>query len=100
MHQGLVVAKLITMGLGFLIAYQAYRGYRTHGSEPMRYVALGFFLISVGAVLEGALYEIVGLSIFLAGTIQTTIVAAGMLAVLYSLYGGAPRVRNGGGGSA
>jgi hypothetical protein len=91
MHIELVIAKLVTIGLGLLITYQAYKGYRVYGSEPMLYVAIGFFLISVGAVTEGILYDVVGLSIFLAGTIQTAIVAAGMLVVLYSLYGRIPQ---------
>ena len=87
MHIELVIAKLVTVALGLLIAFQAYRGYRVHGSEPMFYVALGFVFISVGAVIEGVLYDVVGLSIFVAGTIQTSIVAVGMVVILYSLYG-------------
>ncbi|WP_311171835.1 DUF7521 family protein [Halobellus ordinarius] len=87
MHIELVIAKLITVGLGLLITYQAYRGYRVYGSEPMLYVAIGFLFISIGAVIEGILFDVFGLSIFLAGTIQTAIVAVGMLFVLYSLYG-------------
>lgn len=90
MHIGLVIAKLITVGLGLMIAYQAYRGYKIYNSEPMRYVAIGFVLIGVGAVVEGILYDVVGLSIFLSGTIQTAIVALGMLVILYSLYGAIP----------
>lgn len=61
----------------------------------MRYVAVGFLLISVGAVIEGVLFDVVGLSIFLAGTIQTAIVAVGMLVILYSLYGRIPQQVNG-----
>jgi hypothetical protein len=91
MHIELVIAKLITVGLGLLITYQAYRGYRVHGSEPMRYVAVGFLLITVGAVIEGVLFEVFELSIYVAGAIQTTLVAAGMLVVLYSLYGRMPQ---------
>ncbi|MFQ3319021.1 MAG: hypothetical protein ACI8UR_000459 [Natronomonas sp.] len=91
MHIGLVIAKLVTVGLGLLITYQAYRGYRTYNSEPMLYVAVGFLFISVGAVIEGVLFDVVGLSIFLSGTIQTTIVAVGMLVILYSLYGRIPQ---------
>jgi hypothetical protein len=87
MHIGLVIGKLVTDGLGLLIAYQAYRGYRAYGSEPMLYVAIGFLFISIGAVIEGILFDVVGLSIFLSGTIQTAIVAAGMIVILYSLYG-------------
>ena len=91
MHIELVIAKLVTVGLGLLITYQAYKGYRTYGSEPMLYVAIGFLFISVGSVIEGVLFDVVGLSIFLAGTIQTAIVAVGMLVILYSLYGQIPQ---------
>ena len=99
MHIELVIAKLVTVGLGLLITYQAYKGYRTYGSEPMLYVAIGFLFISVGAVIEGILFDVVGLSIFLAGTIQTAIVTVGMLVILYSLYGQMPQQANGRGGS-
>jgi len=95
MHIELVIAKLITVGLGLLITYQAYKGYRTYGSEPMLYLAIGFMFISVGAVIEGILYDVVGLSIFLAGTIQTATVAVGMLVILYSLYGRIPQQAKG-----
>ncbi|WP_411964753.1 hypothetical protein [Haloferax sp. YSMS24] len=87
MHIELVVAKIVTMALGFLIAYQAYKGYTEYDSKPMLFVAIGFLFISFGAVIEGVLFEVVGLSLFQAGTIQTSIVALGMLSVLYSLYG-------------
>lgn len=89
-HLELVVAKLVTMALGFLIAYQAYRGYREYDSTPMLYVAIGFLFISFGAIIEGILFDVFHLSIFLAGTIQTSIVAVGMLVILYSLYGQIP----------
>lgn len=87
MHIELVIAKLVTVGLGLLITYQAYKGYSTYGSEPMLYVAIGFLFISIGSVIEGVLFDVFGLSIFLSGTIQTTIVAVGMTVILYSLYG-------------
>ncbi|MCU4719502.1 DUF7521 family protein [Halapricum hydrolyticum] len=90
MHIELVIAKLVTVGLGLIIAVKAYQGYRHYGSEPMRYVAIGFLFISVGSVIEGILFDVVGFSIFLAGTIQTSLVALGMVVVLYSLYGQFP----------
>lgn len=86
-HTELVVAKVITMTLGFIIAFKAYRGYRQYQSQPMLYVAIGFAFISFGAVIEGLLFDVVGLTLVIAGTVQTSIVAVGMLFVLYSLYG-------------
>lgn len=91
MHIKLVIAKLITVGLGLLISYQAYRGYRAHDSDPMLYVAIGFLFITIGAVIQGVLFDVVGLSIFMAGAIQTAMVAVGMLVILYSLYGRMPQ---------
>lgn len=90
MHTGLVVVKLITMTLGFLIAYQAYRGYRRHDSQPMFYLAIGFVIISFGAVIEGILFDVVGLTFHNSGTVATAIVAVGMLTILYALYGRDP----------
>ena len=87
MHPGLIVAKLVTMVLGFLIAYQAYRGYRRNNSRPLLYVAIGFVFISFGAVIEGLLFDVVGLTLSDSGTVATIIVAVGMLSVLYALYG-------------
>lgn len=88
MHTNLVLAKAVTVALGLAIAVQAYRGGRRHGSRPMYYVAGGFVLISVGAVLESVFIDVVGWPVLQAGLVQTGLVAAGMLLILYALYGG------------
>lgn len=89
-HTLFVIAKLFTTSLGLLIAYQAYRGYRRNGAPLMLYVALGFGLISLGSLLEGALFELFQLSIFHAGLVASLVAAAGMLSILYALYGPGP----------
>lgn len=87
MHEPLIVGKLAVMLIGFFIAYQAYLGSRKNDSPAMWYLAIGFGLISIGTAIEGILFEIGNLDIFLAGAIQTVIAAIGMLLILYSLYG-------------
>lgn len=87
MHVELVIAKVVTMVIGLVIAATAYRGYRRSGRESMWYLAVGFAIISVGSVIEGVLFDVLHFSIFWAGTVQTGIVAVGMLVILYSLYG-------------
>lgn len=87
MHEPLIVGKIVVMLLGFFIAYQAYRGANQNDSPAMFYLAIGFALISIGTAIEGILFELVELDIFLVGAIQTAIAAAGMLLILYSLYG-------------
>lgn len=88
MHTELILAKAVTVLLGLAIAFQAYRGGRRHGSRPMYFVAGGFVLISVGAVLESVFIEAAAWRVLQAGLLQTALVAAGMLLVLYALYGG------------
>ncbi|AZH27068.1 DUF7521 family protein [Haloplanus aerogenes] len=87
MHIGLIIAKLVTMILGFLIAYQAYRGYRRSHRRSMLYLSVGFGFVSFGAVIEGVLFDVVGLTLENAATIATAIVAVGMFTILYALYG-------------
>ncbi len=86
MHVGLVVAKLVVVLLGLLIAYQAYRAYLRERSHRMLFVAVGFVLVSVGSVLEGVLYDVVHLSVFVSGMVQTGFLALGMTLILYSLF--------------
>lgn len=88
MHTELVLAKAVTVALGLAIALQAYRGGRRHGSRLMYFVAGGFVLISVGAVLESIFIDVAGWSLLQAGVVQSALVAAGMLLILYALYGG------------
>ena len=87
MHAGLVLAKLVVVALGLLISFQVVRAYGREEGQRMLLVAGGFCLLAVGSVLESVLYDVAGLSVFLAGMVQTAFVAAGMLFLLYSLLG-------------
>jgi hypothetical protein len=85
-HTLFAIAKLGTTALGLLIAYQAYRGYRRHGSPLLLYVGLGFGLISFGSLLEGLLFELFDLAFFQAGFVAAVLSGAGMVSILYALY--------------
>lgn len=85
-HIWFIAAKLLTIGLGFLIAYQAYRGYQRNDAKLMLYVAVGFVFISIGGVLEGLLFEVFRFSITEAGFVATLVTAVGLLSILYALY--------------
>lgn len=87
MHEPLIIGKVGVLLVGLFISYQAYRGYRRNQSPAMLYLGVGFALISVGTAIEGVLFEVFEIDIFLAGTVQTVVSGAGMLVILYSLYG-------------
>lgn len=78
-------AKLIVVALSLTIAYLAYHGYRRSGNEPMLYVSGGFVFIGIGAICEGMLYDLAGISISSAGLVQAGLVSVGMVLVLVSL---------------
>ena len=73
-HLLFVTTKLLTVVLGTLIAYQAYRGYRRNDSRRMLYVAAGFVLITIGEVLEGILFEFFTFPVFRAGFLASLLV--------------------------
>lgn len=43
----LFVATLVASGLGAVIVFQAYRGYRRNDSRPMLWLAIGFSLLTL-----------------------------------------------------
>lgn len=82
----LVAGNLLVIALGFLVAYQSYRGYRRNDSLPMLYLAVGFVLLSVGGVLDCSLFGVLDVVVPYAGYVKTGLVATGMATISYSLY--------------
>ncbi|WP_101297940.1 DUF7521 family protein [Halegenticoccus soli] len=82
----IIAGNLLAIALGFLIAYQAFRGYRRNQSTPMLYLSVGFALISVGGVLDCSLFDLVHGVVPLPGIVRTALVLAGMALISYSLY--------------
>lgn len=94
MHAEFVFLKLLTMAFGLLVAYVSFRGYSRYHSLPLLYVSIGFVFISVGAALEGLLFEFTSLTLYRASLVNTGFMVLGMGCILYSIYGG-PRTRSG-----
>jgi len=80
------ITKLVTLVLGAFIVYLAYKGYKRNRSQPLLYVAIGFALITLGTVLEGVMYVLVGSELLSAIASGTTITILGFLTILYSIY--------------
>lgn len=85
-HWGMVGVKSINVVLGGLITYYAYRAYRRSRSTPIGAVAVGFALITVGGVIGGAIDLLSAMPTTDAIVAQDVFVAAGFLAILYSLF--------------
>ncbi|MFC4552656.1 MULTISPECIES: DUF7521 family protein [Halorussus] len=76
--------------LGFLIVYQAIRGYRRNGGRPMLFLALGIVLLTIVPTViihVGARWysmRTVGLVI---SPLANSVKVVGLASIVYSLYG-------------
>ncbi|USZ69721.1 hypothetical protein NGM10_16615 (plasmid) [Halorussus salilacus] len=83
----LVVAlKTVTLLLGGLITYFAYKAYRQTGSPALRALALGFAFVTLGAFLAGVADQGIGLDRSLVLVIESGLAALGFAVITYSLY--------------
>ncbi|MFB6253607.1 MAG: hypothetical protein ABEI06_03255, partial [Halobacteriaceae archaeon] len=48
-----VVLKTLTLVLGGLITYFAYKAYRRSQSRPLQFLTIGFGFVTIGALLAG-----------------------------------------------
>lgn len=86
MLAGLLLAKIIVVLLGLLIAFQGYRAAKREESQRMLLIAGGFTLLSIGSVLEGICHVLLSLSTLVSGLIQAGIVGTGMTLIIMSLF--------------
>lgn len=90
MEPWLMVNFVLLVGLSLIIVYQAYRGYRRHGSRPMLFLALGVVLLTiVPTVVSLVASRYVSATAF--GTTVAPLIQSirvlGLASIVYSLYG-------------
>ena len=82
----LVVTKTVTLILGALITFLAYRAYRRQRARALRALMVGFGLVTAGSALGGALYHVADVGFTLGVSIESLVTAAGFGVLVYSLY--------------
>jgi hypothetical protein len=55
----IIAMKTVTLILGGLITYLSYKAYRRTGAEPLRYLSVGFGIVTLGSLLAGVIAVIV-----------------------------------------
>jgi len=80
-----IVTRLFSLVLGAAIVVLAYKGYRRSNSKSMIFLAIGLTLVTVGAFVEGVLFEFFSFDINLIHAIESTINVLGFLTILYSV---------------
>jgi len=85
--QTLIVAtKTLTLLLGGLITYFAYRAYRRTGSSSLRALTVGFGIVTVGSLTAGVVDQIAQLDFRVGLLIESSLIAVGFAVIVYSLY--------------
>jgi len=81
-----VALKTITLVLGGLITYFAFKAYRRTGSPPLRALALGFGTVTLGSLLAGVLDRVLDTAGTSVLAVESALTAVGFAIILYSLY--------------
>lgn len=81
-----VALKTATLGLGATITHFALKAYRRTGSPALRAVAVGFSLVTTGAVIGGVTHQLTRVSLRSAVLIESLFFALGFLVLTWSLY--------------
>lgn len=82
----LIATKTVTLILGALITFLAYRAFRRQGEPALRALMVGFGLVTVGSAVGGALYHVGDVAFAVGVSIESLVTAAGFAVLVYSLY--------------
>lgn len=83
---GVVALKTVTLVLGGLITYFSFRAYRQTRAKPIGALALGFALVTLGALVAGVAHQGFDVDTDLVLLVEGALMAAGFGVILYSLY--------------
>ncbi|WP_435157081.1 DUF7521 family protein [Haladaptatus sp. DFWS20] len=81
-----IALKTLTLALGGVITYFAYKAYRRTGSRALRSLAVGFGIVTLGAFLAGIADQAFQTDRQLVLVIESALTAIGFAAIAYSLY--------------
>jgi hypothetical protein len=78
--------KTLTLALGGLITYFAYRAYRRTEDPALGLLAVGFAIVTFGTLLAGAVDQLLQADILVGLLVESALIAAGFVVIVYSLY--------------
>lgn len=82
----IAATQTLTMLTGGFVTMLAWRAYQRTGAPALRALSVGLGLVTVGALLAGAVHQIARTNIETAIAVQSTAMAVGFAVLAYSLY--------------
>lgn len=81
------VAQGVVLVLGAIVVYYGLVSYRRTKNRAMLMLAIGFAFVTIGAVVGGIVYEVLGGDLLTADLIQAAARVIGFLFIVYSILG-------------
>ena len=81
-----VALKTVTLVLGGLITFFAFQAYRRTQAAPLRSLAIGFGIVTLGSIIAGVVDQFSTVPLGSALVVESLLTAIGFGVVLYSLY--------------
>jgi hypothetical protein len=78
--------KTLTLVLGGLITYLSFKAYRRTGNMALGYLSGGFAIVTLGTLLAGVADQVLQAGFRVGLLIESALIAAGLLVIVYSLY--------------
>lgn len=82
----IAVVKFVILLLGGGITYIAFKAYRRTRDQSLRFLGVGFGIITLGAFLTGVANQFFSVSLELGVLINSVFVAFGLAVIMYSLH--------------
>ncbi len=80
------IIESLSLVVAFFLVALAFAGYRKSASRAMLTGALGFGMLGIASLVEGVMYEGLGLPLEVAHAFRSTLTAIGLLVLLVSIY--------------
>ncbi|APW96823.1 hypothetical protein CHINAEXTREME_03120 [Halobiforma lacisalsi AJ5] len=82
----LTVVKTLSLLVGGMITFFAFKAYRRTRQQALGLLAGGFGLVTLGLVLAGMLYELLDVGLMTGILLESLLMLAGFVVIAYSLY--------------
>jgi hypothetical protein len=83
----LLLSEAAIVSLCGVLVYVSMRAYRMNKSRSMFAMSIGFVVILVGSMIEEFIVEVLGYQLIQAHALENSVVAVGLLILVYSIYG-------------
>ena len=81
------IVRIVTVILALLLSWLAIKGYRKNKNKGLPFISIGFGIVGAGTAAEGILFEFFNYSILTVHLVESTVIAVGLLFLVYAIYG-------------